>query len=376
MTTFSSTIQTDSSVALFILGDNPTSSIESQFPEWNTQYLRYCGNTTVVKNELINHIRTGDATGIHQHQPLDIFDATLEGDRLQKRWELQDKMFSTQQAALRKCENALLSHTTTTVQAAIQAQLGGADDALDTSSLPVIYAALKLRFGERSGSDLADLRKSLGPYIYKTATSFTEHVAHYTRTFSILASANNPIAPSEQIDYFVRSITQSSVASHFMSAIIDWSSLHPLLTSPARTFANLATRLTAVNRTVCDLYPALNAYSATAATTSSHTRSMGDRTPSPTPRSDSKTVRFKHNRTRYPSPNRAPAVIPATSSTSSSTGSSTNSPNYCWTHGSFGHKSSACKNPQPGHKFDATHLNPQGGTTVGTVAQRYTRTQT
>ena len=38
-----------------------------------------------------------------------------------------------------------------------------------------------------------------------------------------------------------------------------------------------------------------------------------------------------------------------------------NTNHYCWTHGMCNHQSNTCTRPAPGHKWDATKDNKQGG---------------
>ena len=329
---------------LSVLGAHPTNSTTSQWPEWNTIFLRMVRNKTTVRGELSTYIVLNDPTNII---PLPILinpvPATIEGDRLLAIHKYNIALYTTQQAALAAIETDFHTYTSETVKSTVISELGGALDALETHTLPQIYAALLQRFGNISAADLAQLRNDLQQsFTYENNDSLPNFTNTQSRIFAKFAQAHNPISENQKITYLIDAINKSPSSEVFKSTIFTFLSTNHDLANPARTYAALVRQLLIANTIISIPPPVLTqtyAYNAKA----------------------------QPNRAISPSKPTAQATSARTSNRSSSPGPRVhfqdNTLRYCWTHGTTYHSSSKCKNPREGHQSQATASNTMGGAT-------------
>ena len=318
----------DPPVVLSILGDDPSLSTTAQWHEWNTTFLRVVHNATIIKGDLNNFVVNNDPVGILLRPVLpDPLPNTLEGDRSLKQHEFRLRAYIQQQQGLNVVIAAFHSYTSPTVKDSIIAQLGGDSNALEHHPFPIIYAALKLRFGQTSSADLQMLHHKLSqPFTYENSDSLPTFINSMTKIFAIYQRANNPLSQHQQISYLIEAIQRSTANDTFRSTIFDWLRTHHDLTSALRTFPSLVSQLLITNSIAAPVSSSHPNYAYAASQPTSK--------PSPT-------TAAKKPTTQPPLPRF----------------------HYCWTHGTCSHPSNACLNKAIGHQDKATYPNQMGGKT-------------
>ena len=310
----------DPPVVLSILGEDPSLSTTAQWHEWNTHFLRVVHNATVIKGELTNFVVNNDPAGILLRPVLpDPLPATPEGDRSLKQHEFRLRAFIQQQQGLNVVIAAFHSYTFTTVKDSVIAQLGGDSNALELHPFPIIYAALRLRFGQTSSADLQLLHHKLSqPFTYENSDSLPTFINSMTKIFAIYQRANNHLSQHQQISYLIEAIQRSTANDTFRSTIFDWLRTNHDLTSALRTFHSLVSQLLITNSIAAPVSTSQPSYAYAASQPPSKP---------PTPAA------------KKPSAQRQ----------------------YCWTHGATYHASDQCKHKAEGHQDLATFKTRMGG---------------
>ena len=335
---------------LSVLGAHPTNSTTSQWSEWNTIFLRMVRSKTTVRGELTTYITHNDQTNIIEApllpNPLPI---NTEGDRILAIHKYLHVTYTAQQSALAEIETDLHTYTSETVKATVISELGGHLDALETHTLPQIYAALTRRFGNTSAADLAQLRNDLQhSFTHENKDSLPNFTNNQSRIFAKFAQAHNPISENQKITYLIEAINKSPSSEAFKSTIFTFLSTNHDLANPARTYAALVHQLLIANTIVSIPPPVLTqtyAYTATAQTAQTARASS----PSQSSANAKPTRSSTSNRSSSPAPRVRFQDSPAT--------------HYCWTHGTGYHSSNHCKYRREGHQTQATAVNIMGGVT-------------